>query len=406
MTAVSRLGGLWLVARRELRERGRSKSFLISCVVTLVVVVGALVIPQLVGGEPTTHQIGVVGEDNHSIIDAANAIARAELEDPDSEADRYEAIEFENRELAATALASGEVDVVLVDGTTVIQERAGFSGNGLVARLQGAAGSVRLQELVAENGQAAADVVQILSSNPLTVTTLAGENPEGDVRPAIAYGGLLLMYLAILSYGAWTLTGVTEEKNNRVVEVLLATLRPWQLLGGKVLGIGLLGVFQFVLTVAVTYATVRITNLVEIPALPVSTLGVLVIWFILGFAVYSVSYGAAGSLTSRPEDAQSASFPLTMLAVAGFLISLQVLDDPASTLARVTSFIPFTAPYVVPIRNSLDGIGIVEHAASVLVVIVSIVVLVRFAARIYAGGLLRFGARTKFREAWRSSDLQ
>lgn len=406
MTALSRLGGLWLVARRELRERGRSKAFLISCVVTLVVVVGALVIPQLVGGEPTTHQIGVVGEDNHSIIDAANAIAQAELEDPDSEADRYEAIEFESRELAEAALASGEVDVVLVDGTTVIQERAGFSGNGLVQRLQGAAGSVRLQELVAENGQAAADVVQILSSNPLTVTTLAGENPEGDVRPVIAYGGLLLMYLAILSYGAWTLTGVTEEKNNRVVEVLLATLRPWQLLGGKVLGIGLLGVFQFVLTVAVTYATVRITNLVEIPALPVSTLGVLVIWFILGFAVYSVSYGAAGSLTSRPEDAQSASFPLTMLAVAGFLISLQVLDDPASTLARVTSFIPFTAPYVVPIRNSLDGIGIVEHAFSVLVVIVSIVVLIRLAARIYAGGLLRFGARTKLREAWRSSDLQ
>lgn len=404
-TITSGLGGLWLVAKRELRERGRSKAFLISCIVTLLLVVGALVVPRLFGGEATTYQIGVVGDGNELIIEAAEALARAEVENEGVGVDRYEKIEFQERKTAEAALVSGEVDVVLIDGNTVIQERAGFSGSGLVDRLQAAAGSVRLQELVAENGEAAAIVIEILSSSPLTVTTLAGEDPEGDVRPIIAYGGLLLMYLAILSYGAWTLTGVTEEKNNRVVEVLLATLRPWQLLGGKVLGIGLLGVFQFTLTVAVTYATVRITKLVEIPALPVSTLWVLVLWFILGFAVYSVSYGAAGSLTSRPEDAQSASFPLTMLAVAGFLISLRVLDDPASTLAKITSFIPFTAPYVVPIRNSLDGIGLVEHVGAVVAAIISIVLLIRLAARIYAGGLLRFGARTKLKEAWRSSDL-
>lgn len=399
--------GMWMVAKRELRERGRSKSFVISCVVTLLLVVGGLMLPQLLGGEPTTHDIGVVGDGNQPIVDAAQALANAEAaEDGEgSEPERYEVAAYPNREAAEAALVADEVEVVLIDGTTILQERAGFSGSSLVGRLQSAAGSVRLQQLVEENGQAAADVIAILSSTPLSVTTVAGEDPAGDARPIIAYGGLLLMYLAILSYGAWTLTGVTEEKNNRVVEVLLATLRPWQLLGGKVLGIGLLGVFQFSLTVGVTFAIVRAANLVEIPALPASTLWVLVMWFVLGFAVYSVSYAAAGSLTSRPEDAQSASFPLTMVAVAGFLVSLQALDDPTSTLSRVTSFIPFTAPYVVPIRNSLDGIGLVEHLIAVLVALVSIYLLVRLAARIFSGGLLRFGARTKIRDAWRSSDL-
>ncbi|MGZ5385586.1 MAG: ABC transporter permease, partial [Acidimicrobiia bacterium] len=235
MRTISGIGGMRLVAMRELRERGRSKSFIISCVVTLLLVAAALVVPQLLGGEAATHQIGVVGEDNEPIVNAAQDLAIAEAEEGD-EPELYETVRFASLDEAEQALSAGEVDLVLIDGATVLQERTGFSGNGLVDTIQRAAGSVRLQRLVEENGQAAADVIEILSSSPLEVMSLDGEDPEGDIRPVIAYAGLLLMYIAILSYGAWTLTGVTEEKNNRVVEVLLATLRPWQLLGGKVLG--------------------------------------------------------------------------------------------------------------------------------------------------------------------------
>ena len=111
----------------------------------------------------------------------------------------------------------------------------------------------------------------------------------------------------------------------------------------------------------------NLTEALDIPPLPLDGLLFLVLWFILGFSVYSVSYAAAGSLASRPEDAQSAAFPMTMLAVAGFFVSINALDDPTSMLARITSFIPFTAPFVVPIRQSLDGIGAVEHIAAVIV---------------------------------------
>jgi ABC-2 type transport system permease protein len=403
MKTISGIGGMRLVAMRELRERGRSKSFIISCVVTLLLVAAALVLPQLLGGEAAIHAIGVVGDDNEPIIQAAQDLAIAEAEEGD-ESERYETTSFASLDEAEQALVAGKVDLVLVDGTTVLQERTGFSGNGLVDTIQRAAGSVRLQRLVEENGQAAADVIAILSSSPLEVMSLDGEDPEGDIRPVIAYAGLLLMYIAILSYGSWTLTGVTEEKNNRVVEVLLATLRPWQLLGGKVLGIGLLGIGQFVLTIGFAFILVNMTEALDIPKLPLDGLLFLILWFILGFSVYSVSYAAAGSLASRPEDAQSAAFPMTMLAVAGFFVSINALDDPTSMLARVTSFVPFTAPFVVPIRQSLDGIGAVEHVATVIVAILSIVLLVRLSARIYAGGLLRFGRRVKLKEAWRSAE--
>ena len=405
MRTISGIGGMRLVAMRELRERGRSKSFIISCVVTLLLVAAALVVPQLLGGEAATHQIGVVGEDNDPIVKAAQDLAIAEADEVEDQTETYETIPYTTLDEAEEALSAGEVDLVLIDGTTVLQARTGFSGNGLVDTIQRAAGSVRLQRLVEENGQAAADVIEILSSSPLEVTSLDGADPEGDIRPVIAYAGLLLMYIAILSYGSWTLTGVTEEKNNRVVEVLLATLRPWQLLGGKVLGIGLLGIGQFVLTIGFAFILVNMTDALDIPRLPLDGLLFLILWFILGFSVYSVSYAAAGSLASRPEDAQSAAFPMTMLAVAGFFVSINALDDPTSTLARVTSFIPFTAPFVVPIRQSLDGIGGVEHVATVIVAIFSIVVLVRLSARIYSGGLLRFGRRVKLKEAWRSAEL-
>jgi len=404
MKTISGIGGMRLVAMRELRERGRSKSFIISCVVTLLLVAAALVVPQLLGGDAATHQIGVVGEGNEPIVQAAQDLAIAEADEGD-EPEQYETIRYGSLEEGERALAAGEADLVLVDGETVLQERTGFSGNGLVDTIQRAAGSVRLQRLVEENGQAAADVIAILSSSPLAVRSLDGEDPEGDIRPLIAYAGLLLMYIAILSYGSWTLTGVTEEKNNRVVEVLLATLRPWQLLGGKILGIGLLGIGQFVLTIGFAFILVNLTEALDIPQLPLDGLLFLVLWFILGFSVYSVSYAAAGSLASRPEDAQSAAFPMTMLAVAGFFVSINALDDPTSMLARVTSFVPFTAPFVVPIRQSLDGIGVVEHIAAVIVAILSIIVLVRLSARIYAGGLLRFGRRVKLKEAWRSAEL-
>ena len=404
MRTVSGLEGLLLVTRRELRERGRSKSFMISSGITLLLVGAGLILPGIIVGEAATHHIGIVGEGNAPIVQAARDLAVADA-GTDKNPEKFETVNYASQEEAEAGLVSGKVDLVLIDGDKLLQERTGFSGNGLVDTLQRAAGSVRLQRLVQENGQAAADVIAILSSTPLEVTGLDGADPEADIRPVIAYAGLLLMYIAILSYGSWTLTGVTEEKNNRVVEVLLATLRPWQLLGGKVLGIGILGIGQFVLTIGFAFALVNLTEVVDIPPLPIDDLLFVILWFILGFAVYSVSYAAAGSLASRPEDAQAAAFPMTMLAVAGFFVSINALDDPTSMLARVTSFIPFTAPFVVPIRRSLDGIGTAEHVSSALVAIVSIVVLVRLSARIYTGGLLRFGRRVKLREAWRAARL-
>jgi ABC-2 type transport system permease protein len=108
-------------------------------------------------------------------------------------------------------------------------------------------------------------------------------------------------------------------------------------------------------------------------------------------------------LVSRSEDAQNAAAPLTILAVAGFFISFRVLDAPEGMLAVIAAMIPFTAPFVVPVRLALDAIPLWQVILSMAVMAASIVVLIRLAARVYAGGLLRFGARVKIREAWRGA---
>lgn len=395
-----------LVAWRELRERGRSRAYIISTIFTLIIVVGAFAVPALINGGPTTHQVGLVGAGGEPIVDTARQIT-IQRADEEEEPDEFETTSFQDVAAAETALEDGEVDVVLVDDTTLIVGRGGAFGGGTgsgAGVLQEAAGTRRVQELVAGNEQAA-EVIELLASEPLEVQRLGGDDEEeADVRGLIAFFGLILMYIAVLTYGTWMLTGVTEEKTNRVVEVLLSSLRPWHIFAGKLAGIGLLGIGQLVLLLAMAVVGIRVTGAVELPTVPVDSLIALVGWFILGFILYATLFGAAGSLVTRAEDAQSAAAPLSILAVVGYLFSFAALEDPDGTVAVIGTYVPFTAPYVAPIRLAFQTIEWWEMALAVAITLVTIALMVRLAGRVYAGGLLRFGGRVKWREAFRSAE--
>lgn len=405
MTSVQRI---WLVARREFRERLRSRAFVLSSGFTVVLLLGLILVPTLLGDDGIEIEIGTVGDGNQEIVAAAESLAVEE--NPDGEV-VVSTVDYADRVAAEEGLRSGEVQAVLIDGEAMLVESAGggfFGPDQTQGLLQRAAGTVRIQELVGEQGQAAADVIALLTQDALEVEALDGDDvdeEDSEVRGLIAYVGLLLMYIAILSYGAWTLTGVTEEKTNRVVEILLSTVRPWQLLAGKVMGIGALGLGQFALTVLVAYAAVQLTGVIELPEAPLGFVLVLVLWYVLGFAVYSVIFAAAGSLVSRMEEAQSVSFPITMLAVAGFFVSFIALEDPGGTVATITTFIPFTAPFVVPIRVAFGEIPVWQHLLSLAVTLAGIYLLVRLAGRVYAGGILKTGARVKVSDAFRSAEV-
>jgi ABC-2 type transport system permease protein len=401
---MSDIGVAWQVARRELTERGRSKAYLLTTLITLLVVVALIVLPSIFGGGTDEYQVGSVGQGNTQIIEAGELLANAN-DEPDAEPSvSITEVQFATQEEAEAALEAGEVDAVLVDGSEAIVETlGGFGESSILAFLQQGAASVRVEELVETEGDVAADVIQIMASEPLETSTLSGQDADDGSKGAIAYFALLLLYLAILIYGQWILSAVTEEKSNRVVEVLLSTVKPWQLLAGKIAGVGLLGLAQFAGTIVIAFLTLRITGAYDIPPVDMTLVAHLVLWFVLGFLLYAVMFGAAGSLVSRMEDAQNVAFPMSLIAVAGFLVAITTLSDPDGIGATIGTFVPLTAPFVVPVRVALGAIPAWQYLAALIITIGTIIGFVFVAGRIYAGGLLRYGGRVKVRDAWRSA---
>ena len=403
---MSPLRGIGLVAMREIKERGRSKPYLVTSLITALVVIGLIVVPTLFGVETETYMVGSIGEGNLEIIETAETLANID-DDPNSLSSvEFEVDRFASIEEAEAALLEGDIVAALVDGSEIIVEREeGFFGSsGPTGLLQQAAGAIALERIVADNGESAAEVIEILSSEPLDVTALVQSEEQSEESSIVAYFGLLLLYMAIILYGSWILTGVTEEKSNRVVEVLISAIRPWQLLAGKIAGIGALAIAQFTGTILLALVAIQVVGSVDIPEIPLISLANLALWFILGFLLYAVLFGAAGSLVGRVEDAQSAAMPMTIFSVIGFFAGFAVLNDPDGTIATVTTLFPFTAPFVVPIRVSLEAIPLWQFLAAIVIVVVTIYIAVRVAGRIYAGGILKSGKRTKLREAWRSAE--
>ncbi len=393
-----------LVTRREISERIRSKAFLFSLGFSILLIGGLIVVPSLLSSRAISYDLGVVGEGGDGIIGVARDLA---VEDAGDRELTFDVVRYSNRADAEVALEAGDVEIVLLDDATLLrQSSAGFGGSDLEDFLQRAAASAGLAEALEGARGSVDDITELFTARPLAITTIEGpDSGEDEPRSLIAYGGLMLMYFAILSFGAWTLTGITEEKASRVVEVLLSAAKPWQLLAGKILGIGVLGLGQFLATVVIALGLIRVTDTIELPAVPVDSALTLIVWFVLGYAVFSVSFGAAGALISRIEDAQTAAFPMSMMALAGFIVSFRVLDDPDGLLAVVGSFVPFTAAFVVPIRVAFQAIPVWQYLLSIVVCVASIAALVRFAGRVYAGGLLHFGGRLKLRDAYRSAEM-
>ena len=399
------LGTLWKVALREITERARSKAYLITTGLTILIILGLIILPDLFGGGTTERKVGSVGSDNEAIISTAVELGNAG-DDPDGPPSiALETVPFDDRETAMAGLESGEVDAVLVDGEEIVVESVGgFAGSSFVDGLQRAAGTVQIQAVVREEGETASNIIEILTSDPLEITTLSrGDPEESESRTIVAYFGLLLLYLAVLLYGTWILTGVTEEKSNRVVEVLLSSIRPWQILGGKILGIGTLALAQLLGTIVVALVALRVTGAFDLPPIEIGAVLILLLWFVIGFLIFAVLFGAAGSLVSRMEDANTIAMPMSMTAVVGFFVSITALNDPDGIVATVFTFIPLTAPFVVPVRSALEAIPVWQFLVAIVISIAALVLFTVLAGRIYSGGLLRYGSRVRLREAWRSA---
>jgi ABC-2 type transport system permease protein len=377
-----------LVAGREISTRLRDKNFIISSVVIIVVLIAVMAFQVVVGSGEDEGRVGVVG-DTSELGPAIQAQGEAVGVD-------VTIVVLDDEAAARQAVEDGDVDGALLGGTgdepqLLVEER----DSTLEAVVNGAVAGVAISQELAEAG------VDLTAVPEVSVSSLDDGDDDGE-RVVVAIIGVGVLYGLLILFGQFVAQGVVEEKSSRVVELLLATMRPWQLLAGKILGLGVLGLAQIVVIGVIGVTGALAFDVVQVPGDLISTVVSVVLWFVLGYAFYASVFAVAASLVSRQEDLGSVLTPTTLVLVAGFFVGLQAAGDPDSTLATVTSFVPGLSPLVMPVRQAAGEAAVWEVVLAVVLMLVAIALVVRLGGRVYAGALLRTSGKTKLREALRA----
>jgi ABC-2 type transport system permease protein len=382
-----------LVATREVRQRLRGKMLPAVTLVMLLVIAAAIVIPTL-GGNSTHH--GKVAVTGRLSTDERSAILAAAQQTGST----VEIVEEPTVADAESAVDNGDVDLAVIDDSSVVVKRALTDTDDSDTAQAARALSQQLGEQHAfEAAHLTAGQTSTLAH--ITPVPIRGLKPAKSTSSdhGAALIGLILLFVMLSQYGTWTLIGVMEEKASRVVEVLLAAIKPTQLLGGKVLGIGALVFGQATILVAFSLGLAAAvgSNVLDgtAPLVIVAVLG----WLLIGYAFYSWVFAAAGSLVERQDQVQAIAFPITIPLIIGYVSSLTAVNgDHASAFVTTLAYLPPTAPFAMPVLVSLHAATWWEFTLSALISLASTVAVARFAATVYRRAVLRTGRRVRLRE--------
>jgi ABC-2 type transport system permease protein len=380
----------WLIARRELRLRGKSRVFIITTAILLVAVALAVALPAALSGKSSPDRIGVVGGNRTtaSIVTEAGKLAGGQAV----------AVPQPSQAAAQAALSDGKLSAVLIVDKEIIVKQVplgGVSGTlGALAQLAG------LSKLVQTVPGASAAVTQ-----GVTLPVRGLEAPATSLSSRLT--GLftvVIVWILISAYGSQIALGIGEEKSSRVVEVLLASVRPVQLLIGKVLGIGLLALLQAASMVIVFIVAGFASGSSLVHG---ATLGVVIaggVFIVLGYAFYCTAFAAAGSLVSRQSDVNSTIMPVQLPLILAYALSYTVIySNGANVFFHVLGFLPPTAPIAMPVLYAAGDVGVWQVVVSAVITAAGVVWMARVAARIYANSILRSGPRIKLSQAIRES---
>jgi ABC-2 type transport system permease protein len=305
-------------------------------------------------------------------------------------------------------------DAALDSGKVEYRGSNVFAGKGALQRPVGEALTVvRLQRAgVDPQLVARASIPLRLETCKISRGATCGESAAQSF--SLAYFMGIILYTAILLYGINVMSSVLEEKTTRIVEVLVSSLRPFQLLLGKVLGVGAVSIFQFLIwgvagrlllarrsPVAAAGDVAGADELFQMPHVTGATFAVFMAYFLGGFFLYSAMFAAVGAMSSTEQEARQAQQPVAWMLVLSFISMFAMLNDPGSTLAVTLSLIPFSSPVAMPVRWAAGNLPASELALSLAILLVAIVAVTWIAARIYRVGILMTGKRPSLKELLR-----
>ena len=409
--------GLLPVIRREYLQRVRSRWVLFSTILAPVFVIGVMVIPLIFearSAEATqtvalVDETGVLGERVAERLEAAGfTVHQAAMGDETVLEERVRAGELGGYlVLPRETLMRGLVEYHGNEGPgtlTGLSLRTGVAQAALEYRLEQAGGGT--------------DLASLLAGGELEVFLLESEGgaaEEGDPDFTGGFVGAMLLYMVILLYAVAVMRATLEEKTSRVVEILISSLRPWELMLGKILGVGSVGLTQLAvwLLLGVLAFTMGLPALVAVrpeavdpevirDALPgVGLSALFVALFFGGYFLYSALYAAVGAMCSTEEEAQQAQFPVIMLLVLPVMFLMPIIEHPSSTLAVVASLIPFFSPILLYARAATGSVPAWEIGTALVLLFGGVLAVAWVAGRIYRVGILMQGKRPTLPELWR-----
>ena len=425
---------LWAVIRREYLERVQTRAFIIGSLLGPLLITGVLFIPawltlRNLRADPASLIVidatgAGLGDRLRAALDSAAAPnAPNKVEVRVTPPDGVAAAES----LATKAVVSKDVEgYVVLDASTLRGERARYAG-----RKATAVGDMRRLE-TALRQTSLAQRLQHASLNPALVDSLTrsrlvleserlteqGRGSDASRRANVMFAAAVafLLYMSMILYGQAVLRGVLEEKATRVAEVVVSSVSPETLLAGKVIGVGAVGLTQQIIWVAGTlylgsFVAPILSRMapsgagaiaapgasampaMQMPDVQIASLLLILVFFVLGYGVYSSLYAAVGATVNSEQEAQQALAPILVLIISSALFIQPAMLNPTGTLARATSMFPFSAPIIMPLRMSLVPIPPWEMAVAIIGLVITFVAVILLAARIYRVGLLMYGKR-------------
>jgi ABC-2 type transport system permease protein len=368
------MSAVMLVARREIATTIRARSFVVGLLITAVLVGVAAFLPKFFD-KPDEYAIGLVNSQELPLKQALPEAVFTWKTYPDQAA-------------ATKAVLDGDIDAALVDGTKVLTDGEIESELGVL--MQSVNREVKL-------GAAGVNVP------PLAMESVGADTRYQAARTGIAIMLVIVLFGLIIQSATMVAMGVVEEKGSRIVEILLASVRPWQLLVGKVLGLGVIGLINLAVVLVVGIGAAMASGFAENfpPGMSGIIAGVL-IWFVLGYGFFATYAAALGSLVSRQEEVQNVLGPMMITVMITYGVSFYAAGNPTSTIATVMSMIPPFSSMVMPVRMAAAEVPLWEVGVAMAVMLVAVAGIAAIGARVYERAVLRTGARLKFTEVLRS----
>lgn len=352
----------WLVAEREITTQIRKKAFLVSTAITLVLVLAGIVVGSVMADRSSATEVAVVGQ-------ASTVVAGA---------DGLEAVEADNAAAAEQLVRDGDVSAAVVPDTS----------------------SGPLEYSVIALDENPTDVVESLSVSP-TVDLLEAGSTDSAMRYIVSIAFGLVFMVAAIGSGSMIAQNTVQEKQSRIVEILLSAVSARALIAGKVLGNTIVAVGQTAAIAAASAIGLLLTGQGELLDMLSAPMIWFVVFFLVGFVLVAAVFAGGASLVSRQEDIGSVMAPAMMLVMIPYFAITLFNDNPV--VMTVMSYVPFSAPVGMPVRMFLGEASSWEPLVSLLLLIVAAALVVAVAAKIYSRSLLQTGTRVKVREALRSA---